>query len=85
MRLARGLTGPPFPVDRQVRWRYDVVAYAAFEAMQSPYVLSSSPPPQHHMATPVQMALEPDYTSRFYIRLRIRDQLGVIRVVGAWI
>jgi len=29
------------------------------------------------------MALEPDYTSRFYIRLRIRDQLGVIRVVGA--
>jgi hypothetical protein len=26
--------------------------------------------------------VDPDYTSRFYIRLRIRDQLGVIRVVG---
>jgi len=45
VRLARGLVGPPFPVDRA-------------------------------------MPLEPDYTSRFYIRLRIRDQLGVIRVVG---
>eukprot|EP00624_Nannochloropsis_granulata_P005668 evm.model.NODE_40385_length_66094_cov_35.488079.16 len=45
VRLARGLVGPPFPVDRA-------------------------------------MPLEPDYTSRFYIRLRIQDQLGVIRVVG---
>jgi len=26
--------------------------------------------------------LEQDYSSRFYVRIKIRDQLGVIRVVG---
>jgi len=25
----------------------------------------------------VQLPLEPDYTSRFYLRLKIREQLGV--------
>jgi Cdc6-like AAA superfamily ATPase len=30
----------------------------------------------------LQLPLEPDYTSKFYIRIKIRDQLGVIRVVG---
>lgn len=32
--------------------------------------------------SPSQLPVDPDYTSRFYVRLRIRDQLGVIRVVG---